>query len=148
MTVLPPILFLCAPFFVVFMDPNTPFLSSAAFEDSVFAYDIFSYLGFSCNDDLTIEYLPHAWNCRVDGFRNSGESFSGDVSMDYASFIMGDDLQPDVHETSEPDFATSAESSVAATPSDFIQSNDDYPVSIDTEHLKFSQEIVLPSIRC
>jgi hypothetical protein len=68
--------------------------------------------------------------------------------MDYASFIMGDDLQPDVHETSEPDFATSVELSVAATPSDFIQSNDNYPLSIDIEHIKFSQETVLPSLCC
>jgi hypothetical protein len=64
--------------------------------------------------------------------------------MDYASFIMGDDtqLQADVHETSEPDFATSAESSVAATPAALIQSNDDSLIDTDIEHFKFSQENV------
>ena len=66
--------------------------------------------------------------------------------MDYASFIMGDDiqLQADVHETSEPDFATSAESSVAATPAALVQSNDHSLLNTDIEYFKFSQETVLP----
>ena len=70
--------------------------------------------------------------------------------MDYASFILGNDthLQPDDHETSEPDFATSAESSVAATPASFVQSNDDSPVNTDIERFNFSQETVLPFLRC
>ena len=66
--------------------------------------------------------------------------------MDYASFIMGDDtqLQADVHETSEPDFATSAESSVVATPAALVQSNDHSLLNTDIEYFKFSQETVLP----
>ena len=48
-------------FFVISMDYNTPFPSSAAFEDTVFAcdaLDVFSYFGFTRNDDLMIEYPP------------------------------------------------------------------------------------------
>lgn len=76
--------------------------------------------------------------------------FPDDVSMDYASFILGNDtqLQPGDHETSEPDFATSAESSVATTPAVFVQSNDDSPVNTNIEHFNFSQETVLPFLRC
>ncbi len=68
--------------------------------------------------------------------------------MDYASFIMGDDTQ-EVHEMSEPDFATSAESSVAATPAALFQSNNDSPIDTDIEHFRFSQETVpIPSSFC
>jgi hypothetical protein len=62
MAALPLILPVWTPFFsIVLMDYNTPFSSSAALEDTVFvcdSMDVFSYFGFSCNDDLTTEYLP------------------------------------------------------------------------------------------
>ena len=67
--------------------------------------------------------------------------FAADVSMDYASFIMGDDTQ-ETHQMSEPDFATSAESSVAATPAALVQSNDDSPISRSIDYFKFTQETV------